>query len=435
MVESDVIEFSARAQPSAPDSLLESLKRVVSRHTGIASRFRIHRVAPSEPSFWYCTADLPGSGMAGGVGLDPDVTALTCLAEAVERYCARVIDQARLVYATAEELRRSGRRTLGFAADVVDPTGKRLDLASTIEGVGGSRPLHWLAGESLSDGGHVWAPASRVYLDFPVRQERSGEVTSTGLAAGSTLEEATERGLCELVERDAVMVTWLTQRTVGNVDLTAPDLDHAHQAAERHRAAGAEIKAFDITTDIGVPAFLALARRTAGGPSLAAGAACHLDAHRALTKAILEAAHIHYLARTLQRRFPAYAPPAEFTHLRTFDDRALLYSHPAMLHAADFLWNSPLVTRLQPSAVPRSLGTFHATLHRFPSETVRFDLTTPEIGDLGLRVVRVVAPSLQPLEANFGRRIFFPRRLIPWLPASRREECWRYLNPNPHPIA
>jgi len=118
--------------------------------------------------------------------------------------------------------------------------------------------------------------------------------SSLGTAAGLDLAEAVYHGLCELVEHDAfsqALLRWFVAGIVG-VDvvdaaaLPAP-LRTLHGAATV--AAGAEVHLLDVTTDLGVPAYVAVSACAATGATrLGAGASSwgSYAAERALSELI-----------------------------------------------------------------------------------------------------------------------------------------------------
>jgi ribosomal protein S12 methylthiotransferase accessory factor len=418
-------------------TLQESLRLIVSRHTGIVRRFRIHSVEPSDPAFWYCAAEVASKHTsAGAVGLDLNSTIIACLAEAAERYCAQIFDERRITYETAQQLRQDGKKTIEIP-DTVFLSCQPKDLKSKLIPFHSSRYFSWVEGKSLLTKESIWVPASLVYLGYPRKNEHFWESTSVGLAAGATVDDAKLRALCELIEREAAIIAWLTKQHVGLVNLQSYKSDMVHRAAQCHLAAGAELKIFDITTDLGIPVFLAIAKRTLGRPALAVGTACHPNSNIAVTKAVLEAGQIHYLAKGLVRQFPSYSPSENFDEITNFESRALLYSHPQMLPAVDFLWNSQLVApeRVLPLNIQSSISLALNKFRELSIDVVWVDLTTPDIEDLGLKVVRVIAPKLQPLEANFHFRHLIVERFTQWLPSGFSNETQTWLNPFPHPIA
>lgn len=354
-------------------------------------------MTPSDPRFWYVSAETR-LGIAGAVGWSLDDATLRALAEAVERYCGAQPGQ---VY----KARRADVERTGDLVLTSDPRSSEI--------------LTWVSGRSLVTGRRAWVSASMVYL-LPF--DGTSGTTSTGLAAGRTLDEATMAAACELIERDALMTFWLYNRPARRID---PRLlgANASEAALRHIVAGARITLLDITSDFRLPTFAAFALRDRG-PAACIGASCGSTAALAAEKALMEAAHGHYLANLLQKVRPSYEPSSDFHEVRDFVSRALLYSHPRMGSALAPLLTQPSGERVDTAsyALVDVVNAFRA--HEY--ELVQVDLTGSDIASLGLRVVRCVAPELQTMEASHvDRRVMLGRA-----PAG-----WRgTVNPLPHPM-
>lgn len=111
---------------------------------------------------------------------------------------------------------------------------------------------------------------------------------SSGCAVGTRLEEAILHGVFEVAERDAYMLTWLAMLSPPRLDLTECDDPEVRHVLRRLRGEGFEVMAFDITTDLGIPAVGLLARRDKTWPHLLCAASAHLNPERALKKAFRE---------------------------------------------------------------------------------------------------------------------------------------------------
>ncbi len=143
-------------------------------------------------------------------------------------------------------------------------------------------------------------PYEMVHLDLTLPlPEGTGHfpLSSSGLASGNTLEEATLHALLELVERDARSLHFLSsheQRQARRLDVETVDDANCRSLVERFRAAGVVLTAWDITSDLGIGAILVgvldrednAFRRT----PLAYGSGAHLDRNVALSRALTEAA-------------------------------------------------------------------------------------------------------------------------------------------------
>jgi len=130
--------------------------------------------------------------------------------------------------------------------------------------------------------------------------------SSLGTAAGVTLAEAVFHGLCELIEHDGVSHALLRWFIAGElaIDLVAPELlpDHLHTLHRRATdAADAPVHLIDVTTDLGVPVYLAIADGDGARPTLV-GAGASPIAWYAAQRALNELVQSCALDRTRDAR-------------------------------------------------------------------------------------------------------------------------------------
>jgi ribosomal protein S12 methylthiotransferase accessory factor len=70
-------------------------------------------------------------------------------------------------------------------------------------------------------------------------------------------------------------------------------------------------------------------------------------------------------------------------------------------------------------------------------DVIAVDLTTPDIDDVGFKVVRAVIPGLQPLDIDHRHRHLGGRRLaeVPWRMGLANAPVGEdAFNPHPHPF-
>jgi hypothetical protein len=108
-----------------------------------------------------------------------------------------------------------------------------------------------------------------------------------GHAAGNCLEEAILQGFLELVERDAVALWWYNRALRPALELDSFGDPYIAALRAHYRAMGWRLWALDITTDLGIPAFAAVAA-PAAGERFCLGFGSHLDAQLALLRALTE---------------------------------------------------------------------------------------------------------------------------------------------------
>ena len=107
---------------------------------------------------------------------------------------------------------------------------------------------------------------------------------SNGCAAGNCVEEAALQGLLELVERDAVAIWWFNAVRMPAAEMASFASDYVSAWIARYESLGCRVWALDITADIAVPVFAAIAAGPDGRVIYGFGA--HADPEIALVRAL-----------------------------------------------------------------------------------------------------------------------------------------------------
>ncbi len=166
----------------------------------------------------------------------------------------------------------------GHPYNIVPP---RFDPAAEID---------WTPVWSFTQGRHRYLPTSMLYSMAP-EQRGPSDLTadSNGCAAGNTLEEAILQGFYELVERDAFAIWWYNRLSVPGVDLSSFDDEFLTSAADYYGRCEREVWMLDVTSDLGIPSFVALSRRPdAETEDIIYGAGAHADPRLAALRALCE---------------------------------------------------------------------------------------------------------------------------------------------------
>ena len=244
--------------------------------------------------------------------------------------------------------------------------------------------LDWSLAWSLTQERRVYLPTAYCFqhTPWPSDLEVCG-FNPNGHAAGNCLEEAILQGFLELVERDAVAIWWynrLRRRAVALDEFGEP---YAAALREHYRTLGWDVWVLDLTTDLEIPVFVALAQRQSGH-RWSIGFGCHLDARLALQRALTELNQIFD---------PDDAAPAPWDP-RAIAEPAYLYPAPNAPPAAadDF---APVTTDDLRDDVRACLA--RAAAARL--EVLVLDQTRP---DLGLCAVKVVVPGLRHFWPRLG---------------------------------
>jgi YcaO-like protein with predicted kinase domain len=235
-----------------------------------------------------------------GKGLSVDAAAASALMESIETWHAEHIQLPR-VRGSIRALRE--RRPLADVRRLPREPGRKLDLDARLE---------WVEGWDLMNGAAVWVPLESVTLDcvFPRGYQPTFALGSNGLASGNHLLEAIVHGLCEVIERDAE-AQWRLQRGQRRVDLDTVTDAHCRALLDRIAAGRVRTTVWDITSDVGVPAYGCAIMEDPREPAWRAlglyqGFGCHLDAPVALARALSEAVQtrVSYISGSRDDFFP-----------------------------------------------------------------------------------------------------------------------------------
>jgi ribosomal protein S12 methylthiotransferase accessory factor len=292
----------------------------------------------------------------------------------------------------------------------------------------------------------VALPAGAVYLSatVPRTEDVFAQMTSNGLAAGVGLGPALLGGLCELMERDALMISWMNR--LPGVEIDLPRSGGLSAAIHRHYASlGVRVRCFALPTDLPVTAVIALGfDDTADHPATVAAAGCHPSPTIAVEKAVLELCQARPAERARFRDHPPAGRLNEYRDVVNLDDHSAFAAMPQQRGEFAFLWSTGTTSTVgeledrSESTVDATLATCTEGLDQLGHRTAFVDLTTPDIRPTGYRVVRVIAAGLQPIHFGYGRERLGGDRLYT-LPSrlglADQRVSTSDLNPCPHPMA
>ncbi len=150
-----------------------------------------------------------------------------------------------------------------------------------------SAKIDWSPVWSLRDGCFKYLPTSILYFFY--RGPASFGADSNGCAAGNTREEAIVQGFLELVERDAYAIWWYNRLQRPEVDLDRFDDSFIRDLRKQLTQAGRRLWVLDITSDLGIPTFIAITHWMQDGmENIEFGSGAHFDARIALLRTLTE---------------------------------------------------------------------------------------------------------------------------------------------------
>ena len=214
---------------------------------------------------------------------DPELARLQSVAECVERLC--------LTNPPADGFPRG---TASEVPGAVEPAVFRVhsrpqfDDFSSFERQVAESEYGWWPARNIGGQEEVAIPAQLVFLsdfhhEFLIRREQ----ISTGAALGRrSTERAFQSGLLEVVERDAAMSSYLKRESPPRVEDFSGQIREAIEYLRRYHL---EPCILDVTTDLGIPAVVAVSiDRTGLGPAINVGCAADLNYEDAILSALFE---------------------------------------------------------------------------------------------------------------------------------------------------
>ena len=304
---------SGGARTATPAQTLARYRRLISPVSGIVSW--VSRSSPRTDPWLH--VHWAGSNLAlrikslsslrrslrsksAGKGSAAEQSEVSALCEAVERYSGAF---------HGDEI-RCRRRLADFSAEgdaALHPnevqlfSDRQLDHAAELNARGHpynvvpprfdpERELDWSPLWSFTQNRQRYLPTSILYGMTPEQRGAAGLwADSNGCAAGNTLEEAILQGFFELVERDAVATWWYNRLHRPGVDLESFGDEYLASATEYYRQYQREMWLLDLSSDLEIPAFVALSRRSDGSAEdIIYGAGAHTDPRVAALRAVCE---------------------------------------------------------------------------------------------------------------------------------------------------
>jgi len=283
---------------------------------------------------------------------------------------------------------------------------------------------------SLFDNKEYWVPIELVTLDETYTK---GLFTSSGLAAGASPYQALLRALQEIIERDALMITW--QHSIRGKQIKL-DLKYTNEVETK----GGTIVAIDAT-----PAYspfpvclIAGTLPIRGHKRISLGCACRETWADAVERAYLEWVQGiiftgYYYSSHADTKFKTYGD------VQTFDDHAVYYT------ICPDKWNNvPLTkgklhkTRRHSTVSHSSIETMRLAVDHLTQRGIRLyyrDLTTKDLKQIGVYSARVLSPDLTPIHADqrwpfLGGKTYKALFRDPWA----KDYILKYPNPMPHPL-
>ncbi|MEX5214664.1 MAG: YcaO-like family protein [Nitrospiraceae bacterium] len=377
---------------------------------------------------------------SGGVSTDRRIAMAKAIGEAVERYCSALYVQSELPLtsrASAPFLTVDHSQFALFTSEqYAQPECRYVPFTN-------NTLLRWTEATDLASQTDSHLPACMVYMPYRFDRGAGEQVItqpiSTGLACHCSWAEAATSAICEVIERDAFTITWQALLPAPPVRLASLS-ERNRDLVARFERTGGSIRLLNLTLDHGVPCILSiLAHERSTAPALTFAASAALSPEEAVRKSLEELAHTHRAARRLKAQPHPFTPLPDYSNVTDQETHVRLYTEHPSRRSAEFLFSSEDWCDFEElpdlSGNPPEEG-----LRRLVWEIVSRnhhvfvkDLTTADIKDLGLSVVRAVIPGLHPLFIGHRNRALGGFRLWTVPQALGYRGITDQDNPAPHP--
>ncbi|KQU63085.1 YcaO-like family protein [Rossellomorea marisflavi] len=347
--------------------------------------------------------------------------------ELLERYSSMVPRFKAPIVASYEELVANNKKVV--------PPGRYI-LRSPLDP---DRKLHWTSCREVGTGEAFLIPEQMMYFD---NQLLRGETrflyeTSNGTALGGSVEEALVYAILEAVERDCFLVHWYTKRLPRIIDQESLANPHVKGILRTLDQLGYETYLFDITLETEVPAVWVLLRNTDadGQLHLYNAAGSHFDPEAAIFAALVEAGtSVIVYEEKLRAEKPGLShligSPENVTHM---EDHVNYYAFRENSGAFDYLFDrmADLERIRVEEMAPRFPFSFKGIVEKVMEHHPRVyftDMGNELIDEMGLSVVKVFIPTLQPMTFGKQNERLNMERLEAWSEGEVEVGC------EPHPF-
>ena len=364
----------------------------------------------SNPSLQHMGNDFDQSIIHAGKGSSDRQARVSCIAEGLERYCAKLHGGETLIDGTYEALRQYcvPFEDFGIKEDPRFPYRKER--------------LYWTWVQSLTDNRYCLVPGHLVYL--PYFENRNGTYRpfkshSNGLSIGANYEEAILQAILEVIERDTFTITHnvkIPGYPIPESEITSFEV----QAVMEHlKGVGFEIHLFDITLDIPICTVCAILEyKPAKGniPVFSDGFGTHLDRNIAINRAVTEAIQIR-MAQFLNAEELKTDKEHREESVSSFFEFQIIWNRKLGEQAYGYMFNNerkrPKCEVVKSNDIKAYINKTLELLQRHHADVYIADLTREHVG---LPVVKVIIPQLQSVyEYLVSKRLLrfkkqFPRR-------------------------
>ncbi len=339
---------------------------------------------------------------SGGLGISEkkEQAITSCLAESLERYCMSFIPKKEIIKSYKDDLDKKHIFSNFYTYTeeqynkypFLNPNKEMVDWTKIKSYTNKSKYKYW--------------PASLIYLPYP-KNNIVAETTSTGMAAGIKLSDCVLSGLLENIERDALMINFMKRLNPPLIDLNS--IKGKNRSFIDKIAKEYKIAVYKLYSDIKIPIYLSIIyKKTFKGIHYGIGACASLDSDYAINKALKECLFTYFYSKNI-------------LDVKQNDENKIktLYEHFLYYQGNNF--GKLLFKDSKTIKYKKEKYSFKELLNMIKANNLEVyykELTTSDIKETGIKVVKVIVPGLIDLNKS---------HIYPRLGATRFEEVPKKL--------
>lgn len=317
---------------------------------------------------------------------------LAYLGETVERYQLFVGDPTSKQASYAELCEEFPMVDLKYLQFYSDHERKRIGKhVGSLDKLNRTEERSWVEGTNLVTGSKTYLPLELVLNKVGEGNRPICPPTTNGLACHESTTKALLSSLYECIERDAFVETWFTKKT--------PSRLHTDKFELENNRLKLNLLEFDSKIDIPTIGCLGVLKKRKSPFAFICGSANN-SLQNAIQTSLWEASQSwSWMCLKIAGSSTNNIDPKTISDLK---ENVLYYTDPNHSHNLDFLLNGQIKSvKLDDDSGNETdkieLLSLIKKLESINVSPIAFDITTPEIEEIGLVVTRVVIPELLPL--------------------------------------
>lgn len=269
--------------------------------------------------------------------------------------------------------------------------------------------IDWLTGFSLTKRKKILVPAFAVYLGynrFVPRDKHFMPNSSCGLASHASAEKAMNNAIFELIERDAAITTWLFKKKISRLDINSVQSEKFIFLRSKILKEGLKIEICITPNNFSVLSVVAIIySKKKQIPYASFGMAAGVNIENVVIKSLEEALMVRNTLEILKNE--KKDKKVHRINVEKFIDHAIYYSLPSQRKKWQFLLNGSIISAKTLGANFCANTNCEKIINIFRKnnkEVILIDLTTKFIKQMGFYCVKIIAPSLYPMDFSCKNR-------------------------------